>query len=148
MPARSRHLLAWVQVAGFLVLDQLTKWLVRGHFSLGEGFPLINGIIHITYVQNTGAAFGILKGGQPLFIFFSSLVIVWMTWEILHSESFPWPSALILTGALGNLIDRLRFGYVVDFLDLRVWPVFNVADSALTIGVIALLWQSWRLGRN
>ena len=114
-------------------------------FQPGESLPVISRVLHLTYVQNTGAAFGLLKHQQTLFIGTSLLIIAWLIRESLARppQSFlvMWSYALILGGAAGNLIDRLRFGHVVDFLDFRIWPVFNVADSAITIGVTLLIWH-------
>ena len=115
-------------------------------FLPSESRPLISPVLHLTYVQNTGAAFGLFKGQQALFVGLSLLVIVWIAWELLAKPSMPdmliWGCALILGGATGNLIDRVRVGYVVDFIDLRVWPVFNIGDSAITIGVALLIWHA------
>ncbi|MBI3321491.1 MAG: signal peptidase II [Candidatus Omnitrophica bacterium] len=131
-----------------LVADQLSKSLILTSFAPGESLPVIPGLLHLTYVQNTGAAFGLLKGQQTLFIVLSLAVVAWILYEFvrrpLTTSSIVWGCALILGGALGNLVDRLRLGYVVDFIDLRVWPVFNVGDSAITIGVALLLWKSLR----
>ena len=107
--------------------------------------PLIPSILHLTYIQNRGAAFGLLQGHQPLFIGLAVLVIAWLGREMVKpSTSTPvaWGAALVLGGAAGNLLDRVRLGYVVDFIDVRVWPVFNVGDSAITVGVAVLLWSS------
>ncbi len=133
----------WV-VAGLTVgADQWTKWLLRSSYVPGESHPALGPFLSITYVQNTGAAFGVLKGQHGLFVVLSIGVIGWMAWELmtrssLHAASL-WGCALVLGGALGNLIDRLRFGYVVDFIDVRVWPVFNIGDSTITIGVSLLV---------
>lgn len=100
--------------------------------------PVWKGIFHITRVNNTGAAFGWLKNSGGFLIFVSAISVVVLTLHLFRKRK---PSvsdaawALVLGGALGNLYDRLRFGYVVDFLDLRVWPVFNVADACICIGV-------------
>lgn len=129
-----------------LAADQLTKALVATHLVLEERLPLLPPLLYLTYVQNTGAAFGLLKGRQAFFIIVSLVVIGWMVWELCarlrRSAWLQWGCALVLGGAVGNLIDRLRFGYVVDFLDLRVWPVFNVGDSAITIGVGLLVFHT------
>ncbi len=123
--------------------DQLTKQLVAGRFSPGESLPLIPSVLHLTYVQNTGAAFGLFKGQQLLFIGLSLVVIAWIVREFLTKSSWApsalWGCALVLGGATGNLVDRLRVGYVVDFIDVRVWPIFNLGDSAITVGVALLL---------
>lgn len=125
--------------------DWLTKaWLVDT-FEPGQTLPIIPPFLHLTYVQNTGAAFGLFKGQQFLFILCSAAVMAWILWEWRKNAwdaATLWAAALIFGGSAGNLVDRLRFGYVIDFLDLRVWPVFNVGDSAITIGVALIVWQS------
>ena len=141
----------WLIAGLTLVADQLTKHLIAAAFHPGESLPLVSGVLHLTYVQNTGAAFGLFKGQSLLFIVLSLAVIAWITREFLSrrilSRAIGWGYALVLGGAAGNLFDRARLGYVVDFIDLRVWPVFNVGDSAITVGVALLLWQSIRRHR-
>jgi len=138
----------WFVVAVTVGGDQLAKHVVRASLDPTQSIPVIPSVLHLTYVQNTGAAFGIFQGYTGAFVLVSVGVAAWVFMELLHTRTHPWPSelglALILSGAIGNLIDRLRFGYVVDFIDLRVWPVFNLADSAITIGVALLLWQAFR----
>jgi len=137
----------WLWAAGVLALDQASKWLVRQSFEPGASLPVLSPLFHLTYVQNTGAAFGMLRGHAPLFVALSLAVAGWIVWELRrprgHTRLTVACLSLIFGGALGNVIDRVRLGYVVDFLDFRVWPVFNVADSAITIGVTLLLWQSF-----
>jgi len=126
--------------AGLVVLlDQVTKLAVRRRILPGQSIPVWPGVFHLSYVQNPGAAFGILKYQTGLFIAVTAVVA---TAIIIYARRLGpgagWlrlALALELGGALGNLIDRLRFGYVVDFLDFRVWPVFNVADMAVVVGV-------------
>lgn len=130
-----------------LFTDQLTKLLATKNLLLNQSAPLIKGIFHLTLIRNRGAAFGILKNQIPLFIFTSILAVILIYLGLLRNNKYKKYSfynislALILAGALGNLIDRLRLGYVIDFLDFRIWPVFNVADSAITIGAILLGWS-------
>ncbi len=135
-----------------LIADRLTKALIVRAFLPGETRPLIPHVVHLTYVQNTGAAFGLLKGCQLLFVACSLVVSVWIAHLFLSrrplSPTMQWGCALVLGGAVGNLIDRLRAGSVIDFIDLRVWPVFNVGDSAITIGVSLLLLHSWLESRQ
>ena len=149
---RPRSLRPWLIGCLTLGTDQLTKHLVVVSFTPGESLPLIPHVLHLTYVQNTGAAFGLLKGQQTLFIGLSLLVIGWMVWELLTKPSLlvvpMWACSLILGGSVGNLLDRLRLGSVVDFIDLRVWPVFNVGDSAITVGVTLLLVQTFFASRR
>ena len=147
--ARTRALL----ISGLtLGADQLTKRLIAMSFMPGQSLPLIPSLLSLTYVQNTGAAFGLLKGRQWLFIALSVMIVGWMGWELLTKRPLAavvvWGSSLIIGGALGNLIDRLRVGHVIDFIDLHVWPVFNVGDSAITIGVGLLILHSLWLNRG
>ncbi len=127
-------------------LDRLTKYLVQTTLAPGQTLPLIPSVFHLTYVQNTGAAFGLFRGqGWPLAVI-SVVVCGWIVRELRRCASsislVVISLSLVLGGAIGNLIDRVWLGYVVDFFDLRIWPVFNVADSCITVGVGLLLWQS------
>lgn len=135
-----------------LILDQCTKLLIQRAFTPGESLPLLPPLLSLTYVQNTGAAFGLFKGQQTLFIVLALAIGAWIMREVLvgppPAPAAAWGLPLILGGSVGNLIDRVRFGYVVDFLDLHVWPVFNVADSAITIGVALLLWGATKPSRR
>jgi len=136
----------WLISGLTLAADQLTKYLIAAAFHPGESLPLVPRVLHLTYVQNTGAAFGLFKGQHALFIVLSLVVIMWIAREFLTTRVLPspvrWGYALVLGGAAGNLLDRMRLGHVVDFIDLRVWPVFNVGDSAITIGVALLVWRA------
>ena len=125
------------------ILDQLTKFWVRTTFSLGESRPLLPRIFHLTFVTNTGSAFGLFPRARSLFIILSILtLIVLLTLAWRKRKKLPLLVqlffGLLLGGVAGNLIDRLRLGYVVDFLDFRIWPVFNIADSSITLAVIFL----------
>jgi signal peptidase II len=126
------------------ILDQYSKFIVSKNISLGQSIPVIANIFHLTVVHNRGAAFGILKNQAPLFILTALFVIAVILYNIKYYKEnrfiFKLSLGLILGGAVSNLIDRITLGYVFDFLDLRIWPVFNVADSAITIGAILLGW--------
>ncbi|WXJ94441.1 Lipoprotein signal peptidase [Neomoorella carbonis] len=132
-------------VALVLGLDQLSKYIIRVNFQPNESLPVINSVFHLTYINNPGAAFGLLANKTPVFVTVTVMVVV----VILAAYRFLPPGrftlrlalAMIAGGALGNLIDRLRFGYVVDFLDFRIWPVFNLADIAIVGGVVLLCWE-------
>jgi len=125
-----------------LAIDLFTKYIIQKNMVPYQSIPVIDNIFHITYVQNTGAAFSILKGKTLFFTVVSMIVIAIIVLSLIKLptkyRALGIALAMILGGALGNLIDRLRFGYVVDFLDFRVWPVFNVADCAIVLGVIIL----------
>ena len=127
-----------------LSLDQLTKFLVTRNLLLNHSIPLLKGVFHITLVHNRGAAFGILKNQIPLFVFTAIFAIFLIYLSLKNNKGnklYTISLSLILAGALGNLIDRLSFGYVIDFLDFRIWPVFNLADSSITIGAILLAYS-------
>ena len=133
-----------VIVTSIIFLDQLSKFLVVRFLQLNTPVSLIKNILDITLVHNRGAAFGILKNQLFLFIAISFFTIIFIFLHLKNKKNsflLKVCLSLILAGAVGNLIDRLRFGYVIDFLDFHVWPVFNLADSALTIGSLLLSWE-------
>ncbi len=138
-----------------LVLDQATKLYVDANFRLHESVPVIRGLFHLTYVRNKGAAFGILADSTiriPFFITVSMIAMLGILWYIKRirddQKLARYALSLIFSGAFGNLIDRIRLGEVIDFLDVfwqrYHWPAFNVADSAITIGVTLLFIEMWR----
>jgi signal peptidase II len=145
----------WFAVSAAIVLaDQLTKWLVLSRFAPGEAFEL-TGFFNLILVFNKGAAFSLLANAPgwqtPLLVAFALGAALIVSVLLLRSparRTFCAGLALILGGAIGNVIDRLRFGYVVDFLDLHAagwhWPAFNVADSAITIGAALLILDGFR----
>jgi len=122
---------------GLIVLDQLTKFLVRIFLTKGQSIALIPNILHLSYIQNTGSAFGLLQNTVPLLIWFS-VIVLGLIFFFYDKINFI-PRALLIAGIIGNLIDRIFLKFVVDFIDFRIWPVFNVADSCLTIGAIMLV---------
>ncbi len=133
-------------VISVLLVDQLTKFLVTKYLVLNKPVSLIKGIFYFTLVHNRGAAFGILKNQVPFFIVTSLAAIILIYFDLKENKDkqpliYNLSLSLILAGGLGNLVDRLFFGYVIDFFDFRIWPVFNVADSAITIGAILLGWS-------
>jgi signal peptidase II len=134
--------IAFLIVAG----DQLSKLWILSHLALNQSVPL-TGLFRLTYVQNTGAAFSIFYGKTELLTIVSIIgVILLLIYVFLVYRRFPYLDtrinkicmALILGGTLGNLVDRLRLGHVTDFVDIGPWPIFNVADSSLVVGVIVL----------
>ncbi len=130
----------FITFACVLAIDQFSKYLVLKNFALGESLAIIEDIFHLTYVQNRGAAFGILQNQISFFVIITLVVIVLL---IYFYRQLPLDSiinkmalGLALGGTIGNFIDRVRLGYVVDFFDFRIWPVFNIADSAIVVAVI------------
>lgn len=122
-----------------ILLDQLTKLFVSKNIS--KPVPILN-IFYLTNIKNTGAAFGILQNQTLLLTFISIFVIglIVYYYDKVPTNKLIWLCVgLLLGGTVGNLIDRVRLGYVVDFLDFRIWPAFNIADSAVTIGAIGII---------
>jgi len=132
-----------------VLVDQITKFLIKINFELNQTLPIIKSIFHLTYIQNTGAGFGILKS-QTLILIFISLIVIGIILYYISSikekeKLLQILVGFVLGGTIGNLIDRLTYGFVIDFLDFQIWPIFNAADSFVTIGVIGLviyLWES------
>lgn len=122
----------------------MTKTLVQTYLLEHESIPLLPGILHLTYIRNPGAAFGVLAHHTVLFIAITiivlSLVVFYCYRLPLEQGFFRFGLALQAGGAAGNLLDRIRTGLVIDFIDLRVWPVFNLADTAITVGVVILVY--------
>ena len=142
----------FLSIAGTVILlDQLTKGWIIATLRLHEGFVVVDGFFNIIHVRNPGAAFGFLAGASPAFrsVFFLAvtlaailLILHYLRQTGIEKLSLVSSLALILAGAAGNLIDRIRFGEVVDFLDVYVgathWPAFNVADASISIGAAVL----------
>jgi signal peptidase II len=131
-------------VAGIvMVLDQLTKSIVRGSIRPGDRRQVLAGILDITNAHNKGVAFGALAGGGAIVAALTGLALgALLVYFVLRSRTpHLWlPVGLLLGGALGNLADRARMGSVTDFIDPRLWPAFNLADSCVVCGVLILLW--------
>ncbi|MBU4252333.1 MAG: signal peptidase II [Candidatus Omnitrophica bacterium] len=131
-------------VLSVILLDQITKFLALRFLQLNTPVPLIKNFLNLTLVHNRGAAFGFFQNQLYLFVlisFFTIGLILINLKNKTNSIILKISLSLILGGAAGNLIDRLRFGFVIDFLDLRVWPVFNIADSVITIAALILSWE-------
>lgn len=140
-----------------LVLDRWSKSLIRARFDLNDSLPIIDGVFNITYVRNTGVAFGFFSTASSpakvvLLSLFAAAAALFVIVYSLRSPVRNWwlqvALALILGGALGNLYDRMSYGYVVDFLQIFIgsyeWPSFNVADSAVSCGVVLLAFEILR----
>lgn len=144
-------------VLGIVGLDQLTKFLVTQNLALGESVKIVPGLVNFTMVRNTGMAFGLLSGSE---VPYKSLIVTVMSllamaavaYFALRADTSAWVPRIglwcILGGALGNIIDRVRLGYVVDFVDVfwgsAHWPAFNLADTCISVGVGLLLLDSFR----
>ena len=127
-----------------LALDQLTKWWVLEYLAPKGSLPVIPQVFSLTFVENTGIAFGWFQGHPGvLTVLITVSVFTLLVCTRFFATELPVRRVaygFILGGALGNWIDRLRVGYVIDFLDFKIWPVFNVSDSFITIGVFLFIW--------
>jgi signal peptidase II len=133
---------AAVLAAVIVGVDQLTKHLVRTSIAIGEQRRFFLGI-QLVHVRNTGVAFSLFAGGGAIVLAITFTALALLIGYLVRRPDRPWlwvPTGLLLGGAVGNLIDRLVHGAVTDFIKLPLWPAFNVADMAITFGVIALLW--------
>lgn len=148
-----KYFILFVLTPIVILIDQCTKNLITHHFELGQTQSLISDFFNLTYVRNTGAAFGMLRDAHPSFRvpFFMivpmiALIVIGYVFYQLPAKDKKLSTAfsLVVGGAIGNLIDRIHYGYVVDFLDfhwkyLYHFPAFNVADSAICVGVAILM---------
>jgi signal peptidase II len=149
----------WLSLAALvIVLDQITKLLIANNFSYGENLVLLN-TFSLTLMHNPGAAFSFLSdaGGMQRWLFsgiaiIASVSITWLLKKHATQTLFALSMSLILGGALGNLIDRIAYGYVIDFLlfhwDEHYFPAFNLADSAITCGAGLMIWESFMEKKN
>ncbi|WP_202077035.1 signal peptidase II [Caldalkalibacillus salinus] len=140
-----------------LGLDLWTKHLVMKHMEIAQSIPIIEDYFYLTSHRNAGAAFGILQNQRWFFILVTIIVVIGVIYYLIRyakeKKLFSWALALVLGGAIGNFIDRVRFGEVIDFLDVKIrlgsfyyydYPIFNVADSALVVGVTLILLDTLR----
>ncbi len=143
--------------------DQLTKYIVDKNFYIGSGYTVIDGFFYFTYVRNIGAAWGIMSGKLVFFYFISFIAAIGIIYYFIYSKEYQkltrFGLVMILSGMIGNLADRIMFGYVRDFLDFVIfgydYPVFNIADMAIVIGVFLLIvelgveeYKAWKLSKS
>jgi signal peptidase II len=148
-------------VGTVFLLDQVTKAVIQRTMPLHESIPVIRGLFSLTYIRNPGAAFGLFAehGNGLRMVFFAtiSVIAIFFLWTLFvktPKEAFlgRLSIAMVMGGAMGNLVDRIRFGEVVDFLDFYIgshhWPAFNVADSCISVGVTLMIWYFIREDRR
>jgi len=154
---RINSIVSILSVFSVLLIDQVSKAVVSSKLSVGQSIPIIKNVLHITFVKNTGAAFGLFKNSVYFFIAISVVAVVMISAILIKSirngkflDNFlcSFSLVLIMSGAIGNLIDRVNLRYVVDFIDVRIWPVFNIADSSITIGTALLLISFVKFDKN
>lgn len=125
--------------AGILLLDQISKFMIRTTMNVGESISLLGEFFRLTYVRNTGAAFSMLSGERFILVALPLIVVIGAAWYFLKHPGKHWlfytSWAMIIAGGIGNLIDRIYFGWVTDMLDFSIFPpVFNIADIGVTVG--------------
>jgi len=127
-------------LTGVLAIDRTSKAAALKFLADEHGIPVLP-FFHLTYVENTGTIFGLMNGANAFFIVFTLVVLMFLGWQwrqLSEQRGGQAALSLITGGALGNLYDRVFLGHVIDFLDFRVWPVFNIADSCICIGAALL----------
>jgi signal peptidase II len=131
-----------------LILDQLTKWLVIENLAVGESWPA-EGFFRLTHVWNTGTAFSLFQGQGDILTWVSLGAVCVLTWIYRSIDNPHWVLRIAFGmqfgGAIGNIIDRIRIGHVTDFLDVGPWPIFNIADSSIVIGIGLMIFYFWFL---
>lgn len=138
--------IALFTVSTIVFLDRITKIFFTDVLSLGESLPLVDNVLHMTLVHNTGIAFGLFKDHGIVFIIIACIAAILLVYNIYFykyneeklSRLYIVAFSLILGGTIGNLIDRVVYGHVIDFIDFRIWPVFNIADSTITVGALII----------
>lgn len=145
---KKKHVIIFSIALMAVLIDQITKFLINAGFQLNESMPVIKPIFYLTYIHNFGAGFGILQQ-QKFILVFASIIVIGAIFYYFHKIDnkdllLQILVGLILGGTIGNLIDRISYGFVIDFLDFRIWPIFNFADSFVTVGVIGLVIYMWK----
>ena len=125
-----------------IIIDQIIKYIAKSNLELNQSIPIIKNFFHITLTTNTGAGFGILKNNNSLIMFITIIILGFM---LFYYDKLPKKGKghisiiFIISGALSNLFDRIFLGHIIDFIDFRIWPIFNIADSCITLGALYLV---------
>jgi len=134
----SKHVVFWVTAVVVFVLDRITKGLVQANIPLNQSVDFL--FFSFTHVRNTGTLWGLFQNASWFFILFAMIVSTYLILKYsTFASKYQFALGLILAGALGNLIDRLLYGAVVDFINLHWWPIFNIADSAIVVAIGLIL---------
>lgn len=151
---KKRYIWMLLSIAGIVAADQFTKWLTVRHIAPGEIVPVLDGVVHLTYLRNNGMAFSLFEGGRWVFLLFTAVFLVLAALTAVK-DWLPHPLAraslvMVTGGAVGNLIDRLLYGSVVDMIEPELirFAVFNVADIFVTVGAALILVWAFFLDRK
>jgi signal peptidase II len=138
-------MLFYIVALAILLIDQLFKHLIHGSMHLGQSIPVMGNALKLTYVRNTGAAFSLFIGFSPYLVVAGLLVVAAVIYfhHKIPQKNLPLQAGLafVLGGSLGNLLDRIVRSYVIDYLDITIWPVFNFADIMINVGVILIAFK-------
>jgi signal peptidase II len=138
----------WIVMLSALLIDQLTKWLTIENLARGESWPA-DGFFRFTHAWNTGTAFSLFQGQGDILTWVSVAAVAVLAWIYKSIANPPWvlriAFGLQLGGAIGNLVDRFRLGHVTDFIDVGPWPIFNIADSSILVGIALMVFYFWFL---
>lgn len=135
-----------------VLLDQITKYIVTVNMALADTIQIVKNFFRITYVQNTGAAWSFMAGNRIFFILITFMILVALLYMLIKKENLSKKEGILfgilIGGILGNMIDRILYGYVIDFLDFNFggydFPVFNVADTLIVLSGILIMWMYWK----
>lgn len=144
-----------ILIISLIIFDQISKVLITNYFEVGDSLSIINNFFRFLYIKNTGAAFGIFMNSKAMLIIVTLMLLVYLIIELkknINNKVISISLSLIISGALGNLIDRIFRGYVVDFISFTIFnkemAIFNVADAFITIGVVLLLIYLFKEGKH
>ncbi len=137
--SKRQYLFLLAIIAIILFIDQITKYIISTKMQLNQSIQ-VTPFLSLTYITNTGVSFGSFQGYNLLFIIITTLFILFIIYYLPYFETKILPAiALVLAGAIGNLIDRILYSHVIDFIDFKIWPVFNIADSSITIAAVWII---------
>ncbi len=136
----------WLAALSVFFVDQLTKYFIRASIPLGSSVPLLP-FLGLTHISNTGVSFGFFQGVSGVWTLVALLIVGYIFYnykELATTNAAAYALGAIIGGAFGNIVDRLLFGAVTDFIDFKIWPTFNVADTAITVSALVLAYQIWK----
>ncbi len=143
--------LPWVMLVTAVVLDQLTKWQVIERLAVGESWPE-TGFFRFTHAWNTGTAFSLFQGQGDILTWVSLAAVGVLSWIYRSIDNPSWllrvAFGMQFGGAIGNIVDRIRLGHVTDFIDVGIWPIFNIADSSIVIGIGLMIYYFWFMDKS
>ena len=130
-----------------IIIDQITKYIIKSNLELNQSIPIIKDLFHLTLTTNTGAGFGVLKENNLVIAFITIMILGFI---LFYYDKLPKKGkehislVLIVSGALSNLFDRIFLGHIIDFIDFRIWPIFNISDACITMGGLYLVFHYMR----